>query len=186
MSNLSLTQQNLINQLIAEFIRHNASIEYRKFNSLLGIEDIIDEVHRKEKEIARIMAHNETVEKAMEPIIDEHYVALSRDINALGLHIERENLYSLVDGTRYQRIQIRTGEYDRSRDDITIKLILRGDAVSFEGKGCLPNQLTQLNPRLIYQWSDYYGSRSFEEMCEHEDLRRAIKKLYEQKQLKNK
>lgn len=182
MTTLTTNQQHLINQIITEFIQHNQSTEFIQRNSLLGIHEIIDEIDRKKKEIARVLAHNESVQKAMEPVMDDHYEALAHEINALGLHISRDTIYSHNDGTRCNRINIKMEEHLHWDLDMTIEVQVRGDAVNFEGKGCLPNQLCQLRPKLIYRWNSYYGWMSFEQMCEHEYFRKDIKKLYEQKQ----
>jgi len=176
MKKLTENQQHLINQITEEFIRHNRASEYAITESLLGIHDMMDEVNRKQKEIARVMAHNESVHKAMEPILDDHYEALAHEINALGLKISQGTIYSHLCGTRCKNITI--------ADSIHVQVQLRGDTVNFEGTGCLPNQLAQLDTRAHYKWSDYYGWMSFGQMCESESFRETIKKLYEQNQIK--
>lgn len=174
MKKLTDNQQHLINQITEEFIRHNRACEYVRADSLLGIHDMMDEVDRKQKEITRVMAHNEAVQKAMEPVMNEHYEALAHEIKALGLSISHGAVYSHTCGTRCKNITI--------AESMPIQVQLTGDAVNFEGKGCLPNQLCQLRPKLIYRWNDYYGWMSFGQICEHEYFRKDIKKLYEQKQ----
>lgn len=174
MTTLTTNQQHLINQIITEFIQHNQSTEFIQRNSLLGIQEIIDEIDRKKKEIARVLAHNESVQKAMEPVMDDHYEALAHEINALGLSISNGTVYSYNCGTRCKNITI--------AESMTIQAQLRGDAVNFEGTGCLPMQLSQLETRVHYRWSDHYGWMPFGQMCKNESFRDTIKKLYEQKQ----
>ena len=171
MKKLTDNQQHLINQITEEFIRHNRACEYVRAESLLGIHDMMDEVARKQKEIARVMAHNEAVQKAMEPVMNEHYEALAHEIKALGLSISHGTVYSHTCGTRCKNITI--------AESMTIQAQLRGDAVSFEGTGCLPMQLSQLETRVHYKWSDYYGWMPFGQMCENESFRDTIRKLYE-------
>lgn len=176
MKKITDNQQHLINQITEEFIRHNRASEYARTESLLGIHDIMDAVDRKQKEIDRIMAHNESVQKAMEPILDDHYEALAHEINVLGLKISQGTIYSHNCGTRCKNITI--------ADSIHILVQLRGGTVNFEGTGCLPNQLAQLDTRAHYKWSDHYGWMSFGQMCESQSFRDTIKNLYEQNQIK--
>jgi len=56
MTNLTENQQNLIAKITEEFMRHNETKTLSK--SLLGVEEIIDSIDRKQKEIERVKRYN--------------------------------------------------------------------------------------------------------------------------------
>ena len=92
MTTLTLTQTDLINQLIAEFIQHNEVSERTKTKSLLGVDEIMDSLKRKKQEIARIQTHNKAVFKVIEPIFAENFDALYEELTTLGLNLHSNQL----------------------------------------------------------------------------------------------
>jgi hypothetical protein len=178
MTTLTLTQQDLINQLITEFIQHNEVSERTKTKSLLGVDEIIDSLKRKKEEIARIKEHNKAVFKAIEPIFDENYEALSQDINALGLNLHSNHGWGEAqDGKRSITMNISMFSDRRSDHDFYLDARITGEYFIWEGQSIW--SACVLQPILLYSYSgnDY----TFEQLCKHPDFIKRIKTMYERK-----
>ena len=61
MTTLTTHQQDLINQIITEFIQHNEVSERTKTKSLLGVDEIIDSLKRKKEEIENLSARESEI-----------------------------------------------------------------------------------------------------------------------------
>jgi hypothetical protein len=180
MTTLTLIQQNLINQIITEFIHHNETCETIKTKSLLGIDEIMDSVHRKKKEISRITTHNEAVFKAVQPIFDEHFSKLYEEFNAMGLWLTQRDQWYCSQDKSSCGTHIKVNMYDdrRSDHDFYINVIIDGDVLWFEG-GETMWSIKTLKPTLLYEYDNEH--HSFENLCQHPKLRSRIKKIYEYK-----
>jgi hypothetical protein len=178
MTTLTLNQQDLINQIISEFIQHNEASERTKTKSLLGVDEIMQSVHRKKKEILRIKAHNEAVFKAVEPIFDENFDALYQEFDALGLYLTKKSeWYTSQDGSYGTSMKVSL-HLDRNSDsDIYINVSVSGAHLKFEEE-TLWNVRT-LVPLVNYSFNNAY--HTFEDLCQHPKLRSQIKSMYETK-----
>jgi hypothetical protein len=178
MTTLTLTQQDLINQLITEFIHHNETSERTKTKSLLGVDEIMESVHRKKKEISRIKAHNEAVFKAVEPIFDENFDALYQEFDALGLYLtKRSEWYTSQDGSYGTSMKVNLSQHRTNDSDFYISVSVSGSHLKFEEE-TLWNVRT-LEPIVTYGFNDAY--HTFEDLCQHPKLRSQIKRMYETK-----
>ena len=179
MATLTLNQQNLINQIITEFILRNQISERTKTKSLLGVDEIMDSVHRKKKEILRIEAHNEAIFKSVEPIFNEHFDALYEEFNAMGLCLTQRDEWYASQHKSSCGTQMKVNMYDdrRSDHDFYINVSIAGDVLSFEGETMW--SVTTLKPILLYEYDNEH--HSFENLCQHPKLRSRIKKMYEYK-----
>jgi uncharacterized small protein (DUF1192 family) len=179
MTTLTLSQQNLINQIITEFIHHNETSATIKSKSLLGVDEIMDSVHRKQKEISRIKAHNEAVFKAVEPIFDEHFSKLYEEFNAMGFWLtQRDEWYYTQDKSSCgTHMKVNMCDDRRSDHDFYINVSIAGDVLSFEGETMW--SIKTLKPILLYEYDNEH--HSFEKLCQHPKLRSRIKKMYEYK-----
>lgn len=179
MTTLTLNQQNLINQIITEFIHHNETSERTKTKSLLGVDEIMDSVHRKKKEISRIAAHNEAIFKAVEPIFNEHFANLWEEFNAMGFCLTQRDEWYASEHKSSCGTQIKVNMYDdrRSDHDFYINVSIAGDVSSFEDETMWT--IKTLKPTLLYEYDNEY--HYFENLCQHPKLRSRIKKMYEYK-----
>tara|TARA_R110000868_G_scaffold408251_1_gene690842 strand:- start:1684 stop:2226 length:543 start_codon:yes stop_codon:yes gene_type:complete len=176
MTTLTTNQQDLINQLISEFIQHNEVSERTKTKSLLGVDEIIDSLKRKKEEIARIKEHNKAVFKAIEPIFDENYEALSQDINALGLNLHSNHGWGEVqDGRRGLTMKISMFSDRRSDYDFYLDGRITGDYPIWEGQSLYP--VCALQPILLYTFRN--NNYTFEQLCKNPDFIGTIKRMYE-------
>ena len=173
---LTDNQQHLINQITEEFISHNQSKVASRGTSLLGVDDIIDSVQRKRDEIARIKTHNKAVFKAIVPIFDENYEALSQDIDALGLNLHCDYEWrETQDGRRSISMKLSMLS-DRSSDgDFYFDAKLTGSHALFDGETIW--NVCVLQPILLYSFrsNDY----TFEQLCKNPDFIGTIKRMYE-------
>ena len=176
MKKLTDNQQDLINQIITEFIQHNEVSERTKTKSLLGVDEIIDSLKRKKEEIARIKTHNKAVFKAIVPIFDENYEALSQDIDALGLNLHCDYEWREThDGRRSISMKLSMLS-DRSSDgDFYFDAKLTGSHALFDGETIW--NVCVLQPILLYSFrsNDY----TFEQLCKNPDFIGTIKRMYE-------
>ena len=178
MTTLTTHQQDLINQIITEFIQHNEVSERTKTKSLLGVDEIIDSLKRKKEEIARIKTHNKAVFKALVPIFDENYEALYQDIDALGLNLHLDCEWrEAQDGRRSISMKLSMLS-DRSSDfDFYFDAKIIGSHFQWEGQPIW--SVCVLQPILLYSYrsEDY----TFEQLCKHPDFIARIKIMYERK-----
>lgn len=176
MTTLTTNQQNLINQIITEFISHNKASEVKKTKSLLGVDEIIDSVKRKNAEILRTKEHNKAVFKALEPIFDENYKALSQDIDALGLDLQiASGWWETSCGVRGASLKI-SMYHDRNNDhDFYFDAKITGECLMWEGEPTW--SIAVLHPALLYSYKskDY----TFEQLCKHPEFIARIKRMYE-------
>jgi len=178
MANLTLNQQDLINQLITEFINHNETAERTKTKSLLGVDEIMESVHRKKKEISRIKAHNEAVFKAVEPIFDENFGALYQEFDAMGLYLSKSSEWCThEDGIRSTSMLVNLRRDRRSDSDFYISVSVSGAHLKFEEETLW--QIRTLVPLVTYGFDNVYYT--FEDLCQHPKLRSQIKRMYETK-----
>ena len=178
MATLTLNQQDLINQLITEFIHHNETSERTKTKSLLGVDEIMESVQRKKKEISRIKAHNEAVFKAVEPIFDENFNALYQEFDALGLYLTKRSEWCICqDGICSTSMNVNLRRDRRSDLDFYISVSVSGSHLKFEEE-TLWNVRT-LVPLVTYGFDNVY--HTFEDLCQHPKLRSQIKRMYETK-----
>jgi len=178
MTNLTLTQQDLINQLITEFIHHNETAERTKTKSLLGVDEIMGSVQRKKKEISRIKAHNEAVFKAVEPIFDENFGALYQEFDAMGLYLSKSSEWCThEDGIRSTSMLVNLRRDRRSDLDFYISVSVSGSHLKFEEETLW--QIRTLVPLVTYGFDNVY--HTFEDLCQHPKLRSQIKRMYETK-----
>jgi len=180
MTTLTLNQQDLINQIISEFMQHNEASERTKTKSLLGVDEIMASVHRKKKEISRIKAHNEAVFKAVEPIFDENFDALYQEFDAMGLYLTKRSEWCICqDGICSTNMKVSL-RHDRGSDsDFYINVSVSGAHLKFEEETLW--NLRTLVPIVTYGFDDAY--HTFEDLCQHPKLRSQIKRMYE---IKNK
>jgi hypothetical protein len=178
MTTLTLNQTDLINQIIAEFMQHNEVSEGKKTKSLLGVDEIMDSVKRKNQEIARIRAHNKAVFKALEPIFDENFNALNEELNALGLHFRNKSeWWESQDGKRHTTMKI-TVFNDRSSDfDFYFDARITGAYLKWENETIW--SIVELNPVLLYSYRD--ETYTFEQLCKNPRFIAQIKTMYEVK-----
>lgn len=176
MATLTTNQQHLINQIITEFIQYNEVSEGRKTKSLLGVDEIIDSVKRKNAEILRTKEHNRAVFKALEPIFDENYKALSQDIDALGLDLQiTSDWWETQDGRRGITMKVKVCT-DRSNDlDFYLDAKITGECLMWEGEPIW--SIAMLHPTLLYSYKskDY----TFEQLCKNPEFVTRIKRMYE-------
>lgn len=179
MTTLTTTQQNLINQIITEFINHNQASEVKKTKSLLGVDEIIDSVKRKNAEILRTKEHNKAVFRALEPIFDENYEALSEEMEALGLNLKYTHGWSEThDGRRHVSIRVSMFGDDRRSDlDFYFDAKVTGSYLQWEGQA-VPSTVI-LHPVLLYSYGN--ADFTFEQLCKHTGFRQRIKSMYEKK-----
>lgn len=173
---LTENQQHLIDQITDEFISHNQSKQASRGESLLGVDDIINSVQRKRDEIARIKKHNEAVFSAMEPIFDENYIALSHEINALGLDLRiTSDWWQTQDGRRGLTMQVSIYCDRRSDPDFYFDAKLTSSHLLFDGETIW--NVCVLQPTLLYSFrsNDY----TFEQLCKNFDFIGRIKRMYE-------
>jgi hypothetical protein len=178
MTTLTLNQTDLINQLITEFIHLNETSERTKTKSLLGVDEIMDSVHRKKKEISRIKANNEAVFRALEPIFDENFGALYQEFDAMGLYLSKSSeWYTQEDGIRGTSMKVNLRR-DRGSDlDFYISVSVSGSHLKFEEETLW--QIRTLVPLVTYGFDNVY--HTFEDLCQHPKLRSKIKSMYETK-----
>jgi hypothetical protein len=178
MTTLTTTQQNLINQIITEFIQHNEVSERKKTKSLLGVDEIIDSLKRKKEEIARIKAHNKAVFKALEPVFDENYEALSQDINALDLNLHCGHKWlETEDGMRSISMKLSMSPDRNSDYDFYFDAKITGQCLQWEGQPLW--SVCVLQPVLLYAYNS--ENLTFEQLCKHPKFRQQIKTMYEKK-----
>jgi hypothetical protein len=178
MTTLTTTQQDLINQIITEFVNHNQASEVKKTKSLLGVDEIIDSVKRKNAEILRIKEHNKAVFRALEPIFVENYNSLYQEMNALGLNLLCSLDWSeTYDGRRHVSIRVSMFSDRRSDLDFYFDAKVTGSYLQWEGKA-LPNTIV-LHPVLLYSYNS--EDFTFEKLCKHPGFRHRIKSMYEKK-----
>lgn len=176
MTTLTTNQQNLINQIITEFIQYNEVSEGTKTKSLLGVDEIIDSVKRKNAEILRTKEHNKAVFKALEPNFDENYEALSQDINALGLNLCSNHGWTEAhDGIRRITIKVSMCSDRNSDHDFFFDARITGECFIWEGQPIW--NVAVLHPALLYSYksNDY----TFEQLCKHPEFIERIKRMYE-------
>jgi hypothetical protein len=178
MATLTLNQQDLINQIIAEFMQHNEVSEGKKTKSLLGVDEIMDSVKRKNQEIARIRAHNKAVFKALEPIFEENINALNEELNALGLDFRNTSeWWENQDGKRHTTMKISVFS-DRSSDfDFYFDARITGACLKWENETIW--SIVELNPVLLYSYRD--ETYTFEQLCKNPHFIGRIKRMYETK-----
>jgi len=178
MTTLTLNQQDLINQIIAEFMQHNEASETKKTKSLLGVDEIMDSVHRKKKEISRIKAHNEAVFKAVEPIFDENFDALYQEFDALGLYLTKRSEWCIShDEIRSTNMKVNLSHHRTNDSDFYINVSISGAHLKFEEETLW--SVRTLVPIVTYGFDNAY--HTFEDLCQHPKLRSQIKRMYETK-----
>lgn len=176
MATLTTNQQHLINQIITEFIQHNEVSEGAKTKSLLGVDEIINSVQRKKDEILQTKEHNRAVFKALEPIFDENYKALSQDIDALGLDLQITSRW-LESSCGLREVSLKISMYhdQRSDHDFYFYAKITGECLMLEGEPIW--DVVVLHPALLYSYKckDY----TFEQLCKNPEFVARIKKMYE-------
>lgn len=176
MTTLTLTQQDLINQLITEFIQHNEVSERTKTKSLLGVDEIIDSVQRKRDEIARIKKHNEAVFRSMQPIFAENFDALYEELTTLGLNLHSNHGWGeSQDGKRSITMKISMFTERNSDSDFYLDGRITGDYLKWEGQPIW--NVVELNPVLLYTFRS--NNYTFEQLCKNPDFLATIKRMYE-------
>lgn len=178
MATLTTNQQQLIDQIITEFIQYNEVSEVKKTKSLLGVDEIIDSVKRKNAEILRTKEHNRAVFKALEPIFDENYKALSQDIDALGLDLRiTSGWWETSSGVRGASLKISMYHNQNSDHDLYFDAKITGECLMWEGEPIW--SIAMLQPTLLYSYrsKDY----TFEQLCKNPEFVARIKNMYEKK-----
>ena len=170
MKNLTENQQNLIAKITEEFMRQNETKTLSK--SLLGVEEIIDSIDRKQKEIERVKRYNSIVAEEMWVEAIDNFNLLLSELNQLGLDAKfnDERWIICIDGRLLNKITIRG---NKNHEQITISIEVVGPHVKFENE-YLPNSLRQLEPVI------YYKNLPFETFCKSVEFRSYLKSLYEQ------
>lgn len=176
MATLTTNQQHLINQIITEFIQYNEVSEGKKTKSLLGVDEIIDSVKRKNAEILRTKEHNKAVFRALEPIFDENYKALYEEMNALGLNLLCSNGWSEThSGTRHVSIRVSMFSDRYSDYDFYFDAKITGECLMWEGEPIW--SIAMLHPALLYSYKN--NDYTFEQLCKHPEFIARIKRMYE-------
>ena len=170
MTNLTENQQNLIAKNKEEFMRQNETKTLSK--SLLGVEEIIDSIDRKQKEIERVKRYNIVVGEELWFEAEDNFDLLLSELTKLGLNAKFNDDFWIrcIDGRLLNKIMIRG---NKNNSQITISIEVVGPRVLFENK-YLPNSLRQLEPVI------YYENLPFETFCESVKFRSDLKSLYEQ------
>lgn len=169
MTNLTNNQQNLISRITEEFMRQNEVSAPIK--SLLGIEEIVNNVRDKENEIKRVKQYNEIVAEEMQVILYENVSAIRDEIKALrlGACMVNSNWIQRVDGSLVNTIKIEGIKYS---DTIYVDVYIGGESARINNE-YLPNFLVELTPVILY------NKMTFESFCLDQKFRDSIKKLYQ-------
>lgn len=169
MTNLTNNQQNLISRITEEFMRQNEVSAPIK--SLLGIDEIINNVRDKENEIKRVKQYNEIIAEEMQVVLYENVSAIRDEIKAinLGARMVFNSWTQEVNGSLVNTIKIEGIKYS---DTIYVNVYIGGESVRINNE-YLPNFLVELTPVI------FYNNMTFENFCLDQKFRNSIKKLYE-------